>query len=351
MLLVDYSDVLARVNVTERGNRSHLLLGNGFSIACSEKFAYVSLYDRAVAAGLSPRAQAVFERLGTNNFEGVMRLLHDANWVGEIYGVIDHEGSELLADLEVVKTALVEAIAESHLEHSGLVGDARKARAAEFFAPYHNVFTTNYDLLAYWVVLSGEAEPVYWDGFGDDPEEPDAPHVVFAFHLGDHKGLFYVHGGLHLFLGEGGHISKHCWSKTGQHLTALIAEGMERGQYPMFVAEGKPMRKLEQILSSPYMSYAYDKLGRITNRLVVYGHSLGASDDHLRRAIAGIRNLKELCIGVHGEGERVQALAHAEAAVAAIAAVRQQLGLKPLNVIYYRSETAGVWDAAPAPVA
>src|SRR2546425_11892638 len=95
--------------------RSHLLLGNGFSIACDPIFAYTSLYQRAIAAGLSKRAQAVFDRLGTNNFEGVMRLLDDGHWVARTYGLIHSDQSEMRCDVEVVKQALVEAIAKSHL--------------------------------------------------------------------------------------------------------------------------------------------------------------------------------------------------------------------------------------------
>jgi hypothetical protein len=69
-----YQELLAAL--PERG-RVHLLLGNGFSIACDPIFRYASLYDAAVEAGLSARAQQVFARHGTNNFEGVLRLLED----------------------------------------------------------------------------------------------------------------------------------------------------------------------------------------------------------------------------------------------------------------------------------
>jgi hypothetical protein len=69
--ILTYADVRQAL-----GKRTaYLFLGNGFSIACDPIFSYESLFAAAVEAGLSARAQAVFERLGTNNFEGVMRLL------------------------------------------------------------------------------------------------------------------------------------------------------------------------------------------------------------------------------------------------------------------------------------
>ena len=65
--ILDYSDVLRELG----GGRAFVLLGNGFSIGCDPVFSYGRLYDAAKNAGLSENAQAVFDYLGTNNFEGV----------------------------------------------------------------------------------------------------------------------------------------------------------------------------------------------------------------------------------------------------------------------------------------
>src|SRR6266705_4165579 len=113
--LLYYSEVRRRI-----GDRtSYLLLGNGFSIACDPVFRYSSLYQAAIDAGLSERAQRLFERMGTNNFEGIMKMLEDSHWVARTYGLIRTNSSPMLEDLEVIKRTLVEAIAHSHLEHSG----------------------------------------------------------------------------------------------------------------------------------------------------------------------------------------------------------------------------------------
>jgi hypothetical protein len=110
--LMRYSDVLDALPKT-----CHLLIGNGFSVACDQIFSYPSLYDAAVTAGLSRRAQKVFSHVGTNNFEGTMRLLDDAHWVAETYGLIPQGGtSQMLSDVDIVKRTLVEAVANNHLE-------------------------------------------------------------------------------------------------------------------------------------------------------------------------------------------------------------------------------------------
>lgn len=334
MAVLDYSDVKNALP-----GRAHLLLGNGFSIGCDPIFKYQSLYNIAVSKGLSKNAQAVFERFGTNNFEGVMRVLMDAHWVGRQYGAIDDdESSEILSDVEIVRSALVEAIAESHLEHSGMVLDRMKASADDFLKPYHNIFTTNYDLVAYWVVMAAKPSPRYRDGFGEDREEPDADHVVFSFQLGDQRGIFFIHGALHLWV-KNGVVAKHCWSRTGERLTDLIRDGMADGRNPLFVAEGTSEKKLAQIYTSSYLSYALSKLGRVRGTLVVLGHSLSAQDQHLRDVIASNKLLTTLFIGVRD----AKNTAKADEAADSIRLRRAERGHDPLEIEYFLSESAKVW--------
>ncbi len=82
--LLTYEQVRAAIG----NGRSHLLLGNGFSISCDSRFLYGKLFDFAKTNGLTERVLGVFERLGTNNFEGVMRLLEDADWLARHYGLL-----------------------------------------------------------------------------------------------------------------------------------------------------------------------------------------------------------------------------------------------------------------------
>ena len=70
--ILSYPDVLA-----ETDKRRHLLLGNGFSIACRpDLFRYDKLFDRADFSKLS-RARKAFDRLNTTNFEAVIRALRN----------------------------------------------------------------------------------------------------------------------------------------------------------------------------------------------------------------------------------------------------------------------------------
>src|SRR4051812_22947944 len=88
--LYDYNEVLATFQ-KKTTDTVHLLLGNGFSIDCDELFAYPNLFKYACKHGLSKRAQRLFQRLGTNNFEGALRMLDDTIWAAREYGVTDEQ--------------------------------------------------------------------------------------------------------------------------------------------------------------------------------------------------------------------------------------------------------------------
>jgi hypothetical protein len=178
--LLTYAEVRGRIGT----ERSHLLLGNGFSIACDTIFGYENLLKFAKANGLTKRILGVFEHLGTNDFERVMRLLDDADWITQHYRLRKpSEGSAgpFAADLAIVKTALIEAITRTHLAHPNLIPESRKKCCAKFLKPYHNVFTTNYDALLYWVEMS-DPELLGQDGFRADE---DAESGVLGFDLQD----------------------------------------------------------------------------------------------------------------------------------------------------------------------
>lgn len=295
--ILTYQQVRDRLSAT---HTVHLLLGNGFSIGCDSVFTYGSLYDVAVAAGLSERAQRIFDRLGTNNFEGVMRLLDDSHFVASTYELVPSNSSAMLDDLETVKHSLVEAVARSHLAHTGEVPDEKKASAVAFINGYQSVFTTNYDLLLYWVNMAAGARPPFGDGFREDENDPDAPSLVFSENLGRDRGIFYLHGGLHLYSDHGA-LRKHSWRRSGRPLMELILEAFSRGGYPLFVAEGTPEKKLEQIRRNSYLSYALGKFGRIESPLVVYGHALGPSDGHIADAIVNNEKIKAFYVGLFGD--------------------------------------------------
>lgn len=338
-------EVLAYPKVLEQlgETRTHLLLGNGFSIACDPIFQYPNLFQYARQNGLPRRVVDVFQHVGTNNFEAVLRLLEDGEWLAKHYGLLPARGrSALREDFEAVRKALVEAVAKTHLEDPSRVHDARKDRCANFLERYYNVFTTNYDLLLYWVEMRALERLQGRDGFLSDPDEPEAEYVVFREHVGGDKGIFYIHGGLHLYAREG-QIRKHSWRRSGIKITELVKTGIEQGEYPLFVAEGDPEKKRAHIESNGYLSYCLGKLARMQNNLVVYGFSFGDSDRHILHALAQARKLNSLYIGLYHPPAHPTSRAIA-ATMDALQARRQTLRNPPLAIRYYDSRSVPVWD-------
>lgn len=333
-----YNDVLLKI----QRERAHLLLGNGFSIACSSVFYYGSLFDKAVAKGLSTNAIEVFKKIGTNNFEGVMHSLDKADWIGKLYAIIPEESHVIHDDVDLIKKTLIEAIAESHLEMPSDISVESYKKAIKFFEPYFNIFTTNYDLLPYWIDMNEDIRDKYQDGFRSDIDDPDADYVVFSEHTRNNKGLFFMHGALHLYqvLGE---VRKHCWERSGIRLIERIKLGLSRKEYPLFIAEGDTNQKMEQINQSSYLSYCYSKLKRVQNSIVIYGSSLNDNDRHIIDAIAENRDVKRVFIGIYDE-RNLQSMQQIERMKEYL--LRRRLlvdSSKPVEVEYFDSRTVEVW--------
>jgi hypothetical protein len=341
--LLTYSEVLDQLPATK-----HLLLGNGFSIACDKIFSYPNLYSYAEKNGLTDHVRAVFQHFGTNNFEGIMRLLEDGQWLAEHYSLKPQGkvASSMAEDLESIKKALVSALANTHLPFPKSVADDRKDRCVKFVTPYKNIFTTNYDLLLYWVSMYGSEALERQDGFRSSPDDLDAKYLVFHEHIKGNKGILFLHGALHLYVAEG-EVRKHSWVRSDMRLIELIKLGLAKGEYPLFVAEGNSDKKLEQIQHSGYLSYCLGKLERIEQALVVYGLSFGASDQHIINVLADNSELETVYIGLYSDFDSASSKGVRESADRMIKRRnrnRKRGKFKSFAVEYFDSKTAPVWD-------
>ena len=79
------------------GNKKHLLLGNGFSIACKpDIFTYGSLFEEAKKT-MSKELAAIFAAIGTQDFEEVIRALQHAAAIVSVYKPKIHGNAEAFA--------------------------------------------------------------------------------------------------------------------------------------------------------------------------------------------------------------------------------------------------------------
>jgi hypothetical protein len=150
------------VQATEGADR-RLLIGNGFSI---KHFSYKTLLEKA---GLDPHGplRSLFTTLGTVDFEVVIRALEDASTVERTYNKLKR-ADLLQKDADKLRRALVHAIRVVHPANRSDVGDVIPV-CADFLRKFGFIFSLNYDLLLYWVIL--EDTNSFKDGFGLGEEQ------------------------------------------------------------------------------------------------------------------------------------------------------------------------------------
>jgi Domain of unknown function (DUF4917) len=159
--IYSFTDALEASKET-KGNR-HLLLGNGFSIACRpDSFSYGKLFDEADFKALSIEAASLFALFGTADFERVIEALRASSEVVGLYEGAPGDLIDLLVkDADALKGALAEVLARKHPDNVGAIEDREYASARGFLANFDGrIYTVNYDLLLYWTLLQGAGPPV-----------------------------------------------------------------------------------------------------------------------------------------------------------------------------------------------
>jgi hypothetical protein len=255
-----------------------LLLGNGMSINIWEPFGYRKLYDRAKSGGLSPRDRALFA--STPNFERVLADLLTAIRVNDAVGL---ETAPLLKRYRNIQQALVQAVREVHVKLSRVPLATRKT-ISETMEQFEWVFTTSYDLLAYWAIATDGFEP-FMDHFRFrgrcefDPLRATVPPKKVP--------IYFLHGALHLVVGSSGAT----WKLRQTDLDSILDQfgkpikGDTKAR-PLLVTEGSAKDKLTAIEDNVYLSHALERLTGRELPLVVFGSSLSEHDSHLAEALS-----------------------------------------------------------------
>lgn len=341
---------------SERYSKRHLLLGNGFSIACrADIFHYGSLFAQADFSRV-PEVVAVFEALGTQDFEQAIRSLENAARILPSY--VSH-GGDAIAKIHqhaaALKEILVQTIAGNHPNIPPDIPDEKFWACRRFLSHFLSgakagqVFTLNYDLLLYWTLMHDDMpfdDPVDLaknDAFGNDEDDPEADYVVWQGETGAHDAnIHFLHGALHLF-DSGAELKKYTWVRTNVPLVDQARAAIAADAYPLFVAEGTSAKKKAKIRHNAYLYQGFKqftsniKVG--THCMFIFGHSLAANDDHILVRIGRAR-FKKLYVGIYGDpqsadNQRIMARAQE------LAAMRHERW--PLEVVFYDAASANVW--------
>jgi hypothetical protein len=326
-------------------SKRHLLLGNGFSIACRpDIFRYEKLFEQADFSNLSESAQRAFGALNTTDFERVIKALRDAAGLAVLYNLPEHNALQMRTDADALKELLVQTIANSHPPFPSDISDGEYAACQQFLSNFNNTYTLNYDLLLYWSHMHHEssAEIQSDDGFRTSQNDIDdgieSDYVVWESSQSHEQNMWFLHGALHVF-DSGTEIQKYTWSRTGVRLIEQIRDALSRDLFPLFVAEGSSDEKLERVRHSDYLAKAYRSFQEIQHCLFIYGHSLAANDDHYLRLIEHGK-LSHIFVSLYGDptsNDNKEIIQRAKGMSLRRGAKR------PLRVDFYDSESAKVW--------
>ena len=255
-----------------------VLLGNGFSRAFdNERFDYAALYE---AARFPERLADVFDAVDTRDFETVLRRLDQFLLLLPAYGVGAEVRAEVRSDRTLVRRSLIQALRAHHPDGPWAIEDDEAERCATFLRQFRTIFTVNYDLLLYWVIVK-HLTHVTDDGFRG------MSTLTWQGRDAVGQNVYYVHGGLHLW--EARTTVRKLRYEEGTTLIDQLSAELEAGNYPLFVSEGTSAQKRERIYTNEYLSTAYAALRANSEPLVVYGMRLGAPDRHIIDAIRASR--------------------------------------------------------------
>lgn len=292
MSLMSFEEVVT--SLKKKNRTMSLLLGNGFSMAYDRGiFSYNALYT-FLTSQEDELLNKLFGAIKTKNFELVMQQLDTTIALLDAFGSDPELKGQIRLASQRLKNGLLKSVQELHPEHVYKIPDEKAVACANFLRLFlegdGHVYTTNYDLLLYWVLMRKDvANPV--DGFGRELEnpvevnegaEPEWSELLWGPNRGD-QNIHYLHGALHIFDG-GAEVIKEQYDRDA-YLLQNISTRLDNGSYPIFVTAGSGDEKLEHIRHNRYLSHCYDKLCACDGSLVTFGFNFGPYDEHIIEAI------------------------------------------------------------------
>jgi len=253
-----------------------ILLGNGFSLNFSETLKFKTLYEN-FKSNASKHAKLLFSEFDTSNFE--MVLQHIESTVRVLSAIKDD--TEKVDNLKTeVREGLIDSINKIHPtpEH---IDQSKILLVAEQFKRFSNIYTTNYDLFLYYIILNSNkfGDYFYYKFYSNDRFK--------LFNQGDRNfkhHIYYLHGAL--FLYESGIETTKLKKDEGSWLIDNINEQIKNSNYPLFISEGSSDSKVKSIQSNSYLHYCFNKLSESKEKkLVVFGQSLNVQDLHIAKVI------------------------------------------------------------------
>ena len=301
-----------------------LLLGNGASMAVSDKFNYGSLFEEAVKRQhISEPVKQIFNSFGVNDFELVLRRLWQAKLVNK---ALDIEVEVVDKSYQKVRKALIATVRETHVDYHA--AEKHLEHIWKFMKAFKKVISLNYDLIVYWAAMQGNhsVRSSFKDCFNKDRN--------FDGWRGRNGTLFfYPHGNLVLRRSEFSGAKKITVGENSKLLDSILDKWKVDNLAPVFICEGTKESKESSISSCAYLEKVfYEVLPNLEQNLVIYGWAMAEQDGHLLEQISKSKPQK-VAVSVYKNDEVL------------IGRVKKQLEDIGVNkVIFFDSESAGAWN-------
>ena len=319
MKLETFDDVLASTKKNP-DRKFHLLLGNGFSMAYDPAiFSYNALHH-FVTKQDDKDLSTILDVIETRNFEMIMQHLDTFSALILAFGGNPKLKKRIYDASAKLKSSLLNAVKALHPEHVFKVPDEKSKACSNFLKVFFNsggnTYSTNYDLLLYWVLMRNSIVK-HVDGCGRElenmdehvpPEEQIWSELTWGKHR-DEQNVFYLHGALQFF-DNGVAVTKEEYN-IYNYILQNINVKMEKNEYPIFVTAGDGQQKLRHIRHNQYLTHCYDSLSNAEGSLVTFGFNFGSYDEHIITAInkaakygkKATNKLWSIYIGVYSEDD------------------------------------------------
>lgn len=351
--ILSFDEAMEKAN-TLKGN-IHLLLGNGFSMAFDPNiFGYNKLFEKA-SSNFSLKTIDLFIKLKKYDFEHIIRDLNNTKKISTILGDYPQLIQECNDIEEEIRGGLIAALTSLHIHDFSKVNPNKLDNCINFLQNFNEVFTLNYDLLLYWVIM-------HWNNLKKN-QNISIPHDdgfrgsdgVLVLSDND-KNVHYLHGAFHIFnrqkddiperrdragkvidpaiiKNSASYIEKINYTATGTPLLDLLKTEIQKSRIPLLVIEGLSEQKKSAITNNEYLLSCYNSLEDIES-CFVYGHSFSVNDNHIYNKIKAPKNF---FISLYKDNEATK-----QRAKTYFQSLNQKK-TRNLQVYFYDAESAKVW--------
>ena len=183
--------------IEHRYTNPDLLLGNGFSLQFSGNFSYTSLFE-IFLQNCDDVHRKLFREFDTTNFELIQKYL---TYALKVNGILELSTTEINTAIEQLKNGLIQTIEQVHPRNQDINFNQLERIALQMSA-FGNIFTTNYDLYLYHIImksmdlrLSQKGYVAYQDYFWGN-QAPNGFKQFMSYQNYNYKDIFYLHGSL-----------------------------------------------------------------------------------------------------------------------------------------------------------